>query len=36
MQAQQLGAATGGLDLDSLMGGLGGMLGGGEGGAGAK
>jgi DNA-binding YbaB/EbfC family protein len=36
MQAQHLGAATGGLDLDSLMGGLGGMLGGGEGGAGAK
>ena len=27
MQAQKLGAATGGLDLDGLMGGLGGLLG---------
>jgi DNA-binding YbaB/EbfC family protein len=27
MQAQQMGAATGGIDLDGLMGGLGGMLG---------
>ena len=27
LQAEQLGAATGGLDLDSLMGGLGGLLG---------
>jgi DNA-binding YbaB/EbfC family protein len=27
LQAQKLGAATGGLDLDSLMGGLGGLLG---------
>jgi nucleoid-associated protein EbfC len=27
MQAQKLGAATGGIDLDGLMGGLGGMLG---------
>ena len=27
LQAEQLGAATGGLDVDSLMGGLGGLLG---------
>jgi nucleoid-associated protein EbfC len=27
LQSQKLGAATGGLDLDSLMGGLGGLLG---------
>jgi DNA-binding YbaB/EbfC family protein len=27
MQAQKLGAATGGIDLDGLMGGLGGLLG---------
>jgi DNA-binding YbaB/EbfC family protein len=27
LQAEQLGTATGGLDLDSLMGGLGGLLG---------
>src|SRR5437588_5620500 len=27
MQANQMGAATGGLDLDGLMGGLGGLLG---------
>ena len=27
MQADQLGAAAGGLDVDSLMGGLGGLLG---------
>ncbi len=27
MQAQQLGAATGGLDLDSMLGNLGGLLG---------
>jgi DNA-binding YbaB/EbfC family protein len=27
LQAQKLGAATGGLDLDGLMGGLGGLLG---------
>jgi DNA-binding YbaB/EbfC family protein len=27
LQADQLGAATGGLDVDSLMGGLGGLLG---------
>jgi nucleoid-associated protein EbfC len=27
LQAERLGAATGGLDLDSLMGGLGGLLG---------
>jgi DNA-binding YbaB/EbfC family protein len=36
VQAQKLGAATGGLDLDSLMGGLGGLgglLGGPEGGS---
>jgi nucleoid-associated protein EbfC len=32
MQAQKLGAATGGLDIDSLMGGLGGLLGPGPGG----
>jgi DNA-binding YbaB/EbfC family protein len=29
MQAQQMGAATGGIDLDSMLGGLGGMLGSG-------
>jgi hypothetical protein len=31
LQAQQLGAATGGLDLDSMLGGLGGLLGPGPG-----
>jgi len=30
LQAERLGVATGGLDLDSLMGGLGGLLGPGE------
>ena len=30
MQAEKMGAATGGLDLDAMLGGLGGMLGGGS------